>query len=218
MPSDESKGNQLDAIGSLAQRQLDNTRHDHDRIFDDHGELTVGTVCEAEEQTSNVDTAAPSAIAVIITVAVVAAVVAAVVVLAAVLARIVAWVVMTADACPLTRRSCRFQSPQCRPGGEGDVIVSPSWSPQATSAPAHRSHRIPSAIHVIRLVIEVSSGDPNEPACELRHDDQRARYSVFLSAGALSLKNASASVISSTTAWSETHDETVTDATIAAGP
>ena len=25
MPSDESKGNQLDAIGSLAQRQLDNT-------------------------------------------------------------------------------------------------------------------------------------------------------------------------------------------------
>ena len=87
-------------------------RHDHDRIFDDHGELTVGTVCEAEEQTSNVDTAAPSAIAVIITVAAVvaAAVVAALVVLAAVLARIVAWVVMTADACPLTRRSCRFQS------------------------------------------------------------------------------------------------------------
>ena len=26
MPSDESKGSQLDAIGSLAQRQLDNTR------------------------------------------------------------------------------------------------------------------------------------------------------------------------------------------------
>ncbi len=26
-PSDESKGNQLDAIGSLAQRQLDNTLH-----------------------------------------------------------------------------------------------------------------------------------------------------------------------------------------------
>ena len=25
MPSDESKGSQLDAIGSLAQRQLDNT-------------------------------------------------------------------------------------------------------------------------------------------------------------------------------------------------
>ena len=25
MPSDESNGNQLDAIGSLAQRQLDNT-------------------------------------------------------------------------------------------------------------------------------------------------------------------------------------------------
>ena len=27
MPSDESKGSQLDAIGSLAQRQLDNTYH-----------------------------------------------------------------------------------------------------------------------------------------------------------------------------------------------
>ena len=27
MPSDESKGSQLDAIGSLAQRQLDNTRY-----------------------------------------------------------------------------------------------------------------------------------------------------------------------------------------------
>ena len=27
MPSDESKGSQLDAIGSLAQRQLDNTWH-----------------------------------------------------------------------------------------------------------------------------------------------------------------------------------------------
>ena len=26
MPSDESKGSQLDAIGSLAQRQLDNTK------------------------------------------------------------------------------------------------------------------------------------------------------------------------------------------------
>ena len=29
MPSDESKGSQLDAIGSLAQRQLDNTFPDH---------------------------------------------------------------------------------------------------------------------------------------------------------------------------------------------
>ena len=29
MPSDESKGNQLDAIGSLAQRQLDNTYPSH---------------------------------------------------------------------------------------------------------------------------------------------------------------------------------------------
>ena len=29
MPSDESKGSQLDAIGSLAQRQLDNTVKDH---------------------------------------------------------------------------------------------------------------------------------------------------------------------------------------------
>ena len=29
MPSDESKGNQLDAIGSLAQRQLDNTLRSH---------------------------------------------------------------------------------------------------------------------------------------------------------------------------------------------
>ena len=28
MPSDESKGSQLDAIGSLAQRQLDNTLRD----------------------------------------------------------------------------------------------------------------------------------------------------------------------------------------------
>ena len=28
MPSDESKGSQLDAIGSLAQRQLDNTSTD----------------------------------------------------------------------------------------------------------------------------------------------------------------------------------------------
>ena len=29
MPSDESKGSQLDAIGSLAQRQLDNTTPGH---------------------------------------------------------------------------------------------------------------------------------------------------------------------------------------------
>ena len=29
MPSDESKGSQLDAIGSLAQRQLDNTGRKH---------------------------------------------------------------------------------------------------------------------------------------------------------------------------------------------
>ena len=29
MPSDESKGSQLDAIGSLAQRQLDNTVWSH---------------------------------------------------------------------------------------------------------------------------------------------------------------------------------------------
>ena len=29
MPSDESKGSQLDAIGSLAQRQLDNTVQGH---------------------------------------------------------------------------------------------------------------------------------------------------------------------------------------------
>ena len=29
MPSDESKGSQLDAIGSLAQRQLDNTVMGH---------------------------------------------------------------------------------------------------------------------------------------------------------------------------------------------
>ena len=29
MPSDESKGSQLDGIGSLAQRQLDNTCRDH---------------------------------------------------------------------------------------------------------------------------------------------------------------------------------------------
>ena len=29
MPSDESKGSQLDAIGSLAQRQLDNTEWVH---------------------------------------------------------------------------------------------------------------------------------------------------------------------------------------------
>ena len=34
MPSDESKGSQLDAIGSLAQRQLDNTdrKHPADRL------------------------------------------------------------------------------------------------------------------------------------------------------------------------------------------
>ena len=32
MPSDESKGSQLDAIGSLAQRQLDNTRGRHDLL------------------------------------------------------------------------------------------------------------------------------------------------------------------------------------------
>ena len=31
MPSDESKGSQLDAIGSLAQRQLDNTLRSNDR-------------------------------------------------------------------------------------------------------------------------------------------------------------------------------------------
>ena len=31
MPSDESKGSQLDAIGSLAQRQLDNTSRARDR-------------------------------------------------------------------------------------------------------------------------------------------------------------------------------------------
>ena len=31
MPSDESKGSQLDAIGSLAQRQLDNTYDVHGR-------------------------------------------------------------------------------------------------------------------------------------------------------------------------------------------
>ena len=31
MPSDESKGSQLDAIGSLAQRQLDNTELYHIR-------------------------------------------------------------------------------------------------------------------------------------------------------------------------------------------
>ena len=30
MPSDESKGSQLDAIGSLAQRQLDNTSQNAD--------------------------------------------------------------------------------------------------------------------------------------------------------------------------------------------
>ena len=33
MPSDESKGSQLDAIGSLAQRQLDNTILRHHRTF-----------------------------------------------------------------------------------------------------------------------------------------------------------------------------------------
>ena len=35
MPSDESKGSQLDAIGSLAQRQLDNTFTSHQRMFVD---------------------------------------------------------------------------------------------------------------------------------------------------------------------------------------
>ena len=35
MPSDESKGSQLDAIGSLAPRQLDNTFTSHQRMFVD---------------------------------------------------------------------------------------------------------------------------------------------------------------------------------------
>ena len=39
MPSDESKGSQLDAIGSLAQRQLDNTHSSSART----GGTTLGT-------------------------------------------------------------------------------------------------------------------------------------------------------------------------------
>ena len=39
MPSDESKGSQLDAIGSLAQRQLDNTLAD-----------AAGRICTFKQQ------------------------------------------------------------------------------------------------------------------------------------------------------------------------
>ena len=49
MPSDESKGSQLDAIGSLAQRQLDNTcatapktRGRHSRAWPFHGTAEDG--------------------------------------------------------------------------------------------------------------------------------------------------------------------------------
>ena len=38
MPSDESKGSQLDAIGSLAQRQLDNTLFQKGRVLAQDGE------------------------------------------------------------------------------------------------------------------------------------------------------------------------------------
>ena len=40
MPSDESKGSQLDAIGSLAQRQLDNTFIEHARVERDDARAT----------------------------------------------------------------------------------------------------------------------------------------------------------------------------------
>ena len=48
MPSDESKGSQLDAIGSLAQRQLDNT-HESDRsnreFLEWHGDAVSMSNC-----------------------------------------------------------------------------------------------------------------------------------------------------------------------------
>ena len=47
MPSDESKGSQLDAIGSLAQRQLDNTREKaQDELVSDAATVFNGELIE----------------------------------------------------------------------------------------------------------------------------------------------------------------------------